>query len=92
MGDGATQRDARLVELRIPGIGGPSPESVLGCPADTSFVQWRSELGARSTVRIVSATKVNDTTAEVPSPSPFSRSSVKSGTSVAVRMPPRISS
>lgn len=39
------------MELRIPGIGGPSPESVLGCAPGTSLVAWQSEPSAKSTVR-----------------------------------------
>lgn len=43
--------DPQLIELRIPGIGGPAPESVLGCPPGSSFAHWQSAPEARSTVR-----------------------------------------
>jgi hypothetical protein len=39
------------VELRVPGIGGPSPESVLGCEPGYAVPSWRSEPRARSMVR-----------------------------------------
>jgi hypothetical protein len=41
------------MELRVPGIGGPSPESVLGCERGCCVPAWRSERGARSMVRRV---------------------------------------
>ena len=39
------------MELRVPGIGGPSPESVLGCPPNHAVPTWRSESPSRSMVR-----------------------------------------
>ena len=49
---GLVETDGRqFVELRIPGIGGPVPESVLGCPPGSAFVHWQSGFEARSTVR-----------------------------------------
>ncbi len=41
------------MELRVPGIGGPGPESVLGCPQGFAVPSWRSEPDARSLVRRV---------------------------------------
>jgi hypothetical protein len=39
------------MELRVHGIGGPAPASVLGCPPNASVVSWRSGSDARSVVR-----------------------------------------
>ena len=39
------------MELRVGGIGGPSPESILQCDAASVVPTWRSEHLARSMVR-----------------------------------------
>lgn len=39
------------MELRVPGIGGPDPESVLGCAPNHAVPTWRSQPSARSMVR-----------------------------------------
>src|SRR5512133_2606748 len=38
------------MELRVPGIGGPSAESVLGCEPGYAVTTWRSQDDARSRV------------------------------------------
>src|SRR5947209_419809 len=39
------------MELRVHGIGGPDPASVLGCAPNATVVSWRSEPRSRSVVR-----------------------------------------